>query len=373
MHVLLIKTSSLGDVIHALAAVTDAASVFPDIRFDWVVEEAFAEIPTWHPAVDRVIPVALRRWRRQGLSGWRAARRSGEWAAFRQAVQQRQYDLVLDAQGLLKSAWLTRLALGPVAGFDRQSAREPLAAWFYRHRYRVAKGAHAIARLRDLFAQALAYPPDCRTASSLQAAPVFGLNAASSAMTARRPEAARGEYLVFLHATTWETKHYPEDSWRRLIELAKRADLRVLLPWGNEQEKARADRLAARSVNAVVLPRTSLSEVAAVLAAAQGVIAVDTGLSHLAAAFDVPQVVIYGATDPGLTGALGRHQALLASDLACAPCLARRCRLPGSVQTGDQPGLEMEPPCFATNPPDAVWRRLRSLIESDRSAVDLFE
>jgi heptosyltransferase-1 len=127
MHVLLIKTSSMGDVIHALPALTDAMRAIPGIRFDWVVEEAFQEIPAWHPAVDRVIPVALRRWRKKPLK----ALISGEWRRFKRALRERQYDLVLDSQGLMKSAWLAQKARGPRAGFDKKSAREPLASWFY--------------------------------------------------------------------------------------------------------------------------------------------------------------------------------------------------------------------------------------------------
>lgn len=153
MRVLVIKTSSLGDVIHALPALTDAARAIPGIRFDWIVEEGFAEIPTWHPAVDKVIPVAIRRWRK---NIWQTLK-SGEWRRFKQRVQSTKYDLVIDAQGLLKSAWLTRYVRAPVAGFDKHSAREPIAARFYSRRLAVARGQHAVERLRQLFAVALGY------------------------------------------------------------------------------------------------------------------------------------------------------------------------------------------------------------------------
>ncbi len=153
MRVLIIKTSSLGDVIHTLPALTDAAHAVPGIRFDWVVEEGFAEIPSWHPAVDQVIPVAIRRWRK---NLWQTLK-SGEWKAFKQRVRERRYDLVIDAQGLVKSAWLTRLIKAPVAGLDRYSAREGLASRFYDRRLSVAVGQHAVERVRQLFALALAY------------------------------------------------------------------------------------------------------------------------------------------------------------------------------------------------------------------------
>src|SRR5574344_866725 len=142
MRVLLIKTSSLGDVIHTLPALTDAQRAIPGIQFDWVVEEGFAEIPSWHPAVAEVIPVAIRRWRKQLWQTYK----SGEWRALKQRIKQQSYDLTIDAQGLLKSAWLTRFNLAPVAGFDKQSARESVASYFYDAKYQVATDLHAVER-----------------------------------------------------------------------------------------------------------------------------------------------------------------------------------------------------------------------------------
>jgi len=153
MRVLVVKTSSLGDVIHTLPALTDAARAIPGVRFDWLVEENFAEVPTWHPAVERVIPVALRRWRRSVLRTWLA----GEWQAMTSQVRLADYDLAIDAQGLIKSAILTRYAGAPVHGLDRASIREPLASRFYDQRHAVAKGRHAVERVRELFAKSLGY------------------------------------------------------------------------------------------------------------------------------------------------------------------------------------------------------------------------
>ncbi len=195
MRVLLVKTSSLGDVIHTLPALTDAARAIPGIQFDWVVEEGFAEIPAWHPAVARVIPVAIRRWRK---NLWQTLR-NGEWRRFKQRLKEVDYDLVIDAQGLLKSAWLTRyVGKTPVAGLDRDSAREPLASRFYRRAYPVAWGQHAVERTRQLFAQALDYPLP-------ESVGDYGLDREQLA------DADPGApYLVFLHGTTWDTKHWPE-------------------------------------------------------------------------------------------------------------------------------------------------------------------
>lgn len=254
MRVLLVKTSSLGDVIHTLPALTDAARAIPGIQFDWVVEEGFAEIPAWHPAVARVIPVAIRRWRK---NLWQTLR-NGEWRRFKQRLKEVDYDLVIDAQGLLKSAWLTRyVGKTPVAGLDRDSAREPLASRFYRRAYPVAWGQHAVERTRQLFAQALDYPLP-------ESVGDYGLDREQLA------DADPGApYLVFLHGTTWDTKHWPEAYWRELAERMCERGWSVRLPWGSAAERERAGRLAAGLENAAVLPRLSLAGMAKVLAGAR--------------------------------------------------------------------------------------------------------
>jgi heptosyltransferase I len=338
VRVLVIKTSSLGDVIHTLPALSDAASILPETRFDWVVEEAFAEIPAWHPAVDRVIPVALRRWRKAPLRAWR----SGEWMSFRRLLRRQSYDAVIDAQGLLKSALITRLATGPSFGLDRYSVREPLASRFYNHPLPVPKGRHAIERVRELFARSLDY--------SVEGLPlIYGVD--EERLT---PSPFTPPYLVFLHGTTWPSKHYPDTHWARLIELAGDAGYRVLLPWGSEAERSRAERLAGTGVAAEVLPPLRLSELAGVLARAAGVVAVDTGLAHLASVLERPGVFLYGPTNVKLTGVVGRRRQTLQADLECVPCLKRRCPRP------DAPGGE--PVCLWRLDPEAVFGRLRELI-----------
>ncbi|MDZ3994970.1 Lipopolysaccharide heptosyltransferase 1 [Pseudomonas sp. Teo4] len=285
MRVLIIKTSSLGDVIHTLPALTDAAHAIPGIRFDWVVEEGFAEIPSWHPAVDQVIPVAIRRWRK---NLWQTIK-SGEWKAFKQRVRERKYDLVIDAQGLVKSAWLTRYVKAPVAGLDRYSAREGWASRFYDRRLSVAVGQHAVERVRQLFAMALAYDLP-------EGLGQYGLDLDRLQLPPAAP------YVVFLHGTTWATKHWPEAYWRELAERMGQRNLQVRLPWGNPAEKARAERIAQGLKNCQVLPKLNLAGVARVLAAAKACVAVDTGLGHLAAALDVPTISLFGPTNPASPG-----------------------------------------------------------------------
>ncbi|HEN8711966.1 MULTISPECIES: lipopolysaccharide heptosyltransferase I [Pseudomonas] len=346
MRVLIIKTSSLGDVIHTLPALTDAAHAIPGIRFDWVVEEGFAEIPSWHPAVDQVIPVAIRRWRK---NVWQTIK-SGEWKAFKQRVRERKYDLVIDAQGLVKSAWLTRYVKAPVAGLDRYSAREGWASRFYDRRLSVAVGQHAVERVRQLFAMALAYDLPEGIGN-------YGLDLDRLQLPPAAP------YVVFLHGTTWATKHWPEAYWRELAERLGRSKLQVCLPWGNPAEKDRAERIAQGLNNCQVLPKLNLAGVARVLAAAKACVAVDTGLGHLAAALDVPTISLFGPTNPGLTGAYGRVQVHQASDFPCAPCLQKKCTYRPSADDLRRFDLKREwPLCFTRLNPEHVASRLSALL-----------
>ncbi|BBT42465.1 lipopolysaccharide heptosyltransferase I [Pseudomonas putida] len=346
MRVLIIKTSSLGDVIHTLPAVTDAAHALPGIRFDWVVEEGFAEIPSWHPAVDQVIPVAIRRWRK---NLWQTIK-SGEWKAFKQRLRAQKYDLVIDAQGLVKSAWLTRYVKAPVAGLDRYSAREGWASRFYDRRLSVAVGQHAVERVRQLFALALAYDLP-------EGIGRYGLDLDRLQLPPAAP------YVVFLHGTTWATKYWPEAYWRELAERLGRRNLQVRLPWGNPAEKARAERIAQGLKNCEVLPKLNLAGVARVLAAAKACVAVDTGLGHLAAALDVPTISLFGPTNPGLTGAYGRVQVHQASDFPCAPCLQKKCTYKPSAEDLRRFDLKREwPLCFTRLNPEHVASRLSALL-----------
>ncbi|HCM9484976.1 lipopolysaccharide heptosyltransferase RfaC [Enterobacter kobei] len=294
MRVLIVKTSSMGDVLHTLPALTDAMQAIPGIRFDWVVEEGFAQIPTWHEAVDRVIPVAIRRWRK----AWFSTPIKAERTAFREAVQAQRYDAIIDAQGLVKSAALvTRLAHGVKHGMDWHSAREPLASLFYNRRHRIAKQQHAVERTRELFAKSLGYVK-----------PESQGDYAIAQHFLRNTDPCTKPYLVFLHATTRDDKHWPETHWRRLIELMQPTGIHIKLPWGAEHERQRAERLASGFSHVEVLPRLTLAQVAAELAGANAVVSVDTGLSHLTAALARPNITIFGPTDPGLIGGYGKNQ-----------------------------------------------------------------
>ena len=286
--ILFIKTSSLGDVIHHMPAVTEARRHRPDARFTWVVEEAFAPLARLHPAVDEVIPVASRRWRGElhKASTWSDIR------GFIRTIRSRVYDEVIDTQGLLRTAVIARLARGRRHGYDAASIREPLASRFYDVRHQVGRTQHAIARNRMLTARALDYAPD---------GPLdFGIDRASLAGPSAAP------YAVLLHATARREKEWPEPQWIALGHALAERGVELLLPWGTPPERARSERIATKIPGARVPDRRPLDDVARRIAGARFVIGVDTGLLHLAAAASVPLVGIFVGSEPGLTGPMGR-------------------------------------------------------------------
>lgn len=305
MRVLLVKTSSLGDVVHNLPVASDIHRVFPDARIDWVVEENFAEIPRLHPAVADVIPVAVRRWRKSPWSPatWR------EITAYRRAVTADFHDAVVDTQGLLKSALLARWAKARLCGHAADSAREPLAARFYQRRYSVDKRLHAVTRNRLLAAMALGY--------SLDALPLdYGIAAPPLAA----PWLPAGRYAVLLTATSRSDKEWPEAAWRALGAALIDAGLSCVLPGGTPAERTRAARLAAMlGREAVAAPAMNLAELSRLLAGTALVVGVDTGLVHLAAALGRPTIALYCASAPALTGVLAGADAVNLGDKGRPP------------------------------------------------------
>jgi heptosyltransferase-1 len=285
--ILFIKTSSLGDVIHHMPAITEARRHLPDAHFAWVVEEAFAPLVRLHPAVDETVPVASRRWRGALLRGatWREGR------AFARALRARAYDEIIDTQGLLRSAIISRLARGRRQGYDAASIREPLASRFYDVRHQVSRDLHAIARNRMLTGRVLGYVPEGNVD--------FGLDRTKIAGTADT------RYAIMLHATAQAEKQWPEERWIMLGRGLAARGLQMIVPWGTEIERERSVRIAADIPGARVPDRRPLDEVATLIAGAQFVVGVDTGLLHLAAALRVPLVGIFVGSEPGLTGPMG--------------------------------------------------------------------
>jgi heptosyltransferase-1 len=281
---LIIRPSSLGDIVHAMPIVHDLSRHRPGIVIDWVCEEPFVGLVGLNRGVRRVIPVALRRWRHHLLSRatWR------EFAVFRRQLASYRYTAVIDLQEQVKGALLASLARGPVHGPDRASIREPAATIAYRRRHRVNSEQHLIDRCRQLAGFTFGYEPE--------GPPHFDL------VPPLLHDAPTSRYVVFLHATSRADKLWPEANWKQLIGHFTAAGFTVVLPWGSADETARSSALAAGMANALVPQHRSLPKLAALLAHAELVCGVDTGLTHLAAALDVPTISLFVATDPRLAG-----------------------------------------------------------------------
>lgn len=302
-RILLVKTSSLGDVVHNLPVVSDLRRHFPDTQIDWLVEESCAAIPALHPGVNRVIPLAIRRWRKHltQSSTWR------QIGAVRSRLREQDYDVVLDTQGLLKSAVAARWARGDRHGYDAASIREPLAALTYTHTHTVSKTLHAVERNRALAAAAFAYTVDSPCDYGIRAAALV-----APWLPASRP------YVVLLTATSRDDKLWPEPHWIALGRSLAAQGLRCILPGGSAMERERAARIAA-AIDGVAAPPLDISTLAELIAGARCVVGVDTGLTHLGAALGKPTLAIFCATDPGLTGVYAAQPVLNLGGIGAIP------------------------------------------------------
>ncbi len=339
MRVLLVKLTSMGDLIHALPAITDACRAIPHISFDWAIDKNFSEVALWHPGVKKIIPTRHRYWRK---NLWPSIK-NGEIPQFIKSLRQEKYDLVIDGQTSMKSAIVMLLSRGTRHGLDRHSASEGwVASIAYQKSYSIDKDMHAIKRLRLLFSQALNYP-------YIDNQPDYGIgDYPFPALKFELP----AKYLVFVHNASWSSKLWPEKHWRKLIELAAKEDYQVLLPWGNQAEKQRAESICAGLSNAQVLPFCSLSEHARILKGSAGAICSDTGLCHLAAALNVPAITLYGSTDPKLIGTTGLNQIHLMSSFSCTKCYQYECNYGHQKQT--------DAVCFVEIKPETVWAMFTS-------------
>ncbi|TFI28881.1 lipopolysaccharide heptosyltransferase I, partial [Herbaspirillum sp. 3C11] len=253
MNILIVRVSSLGDVVHNMPMVADIRRHYPDANIDWVVEEAYTSLVRLNPHVRNIIPIALRRWRKSlGSAATRA-----EIAGFYRQLRNEAYDLVFDTQGLLKTSVVMRMArLAPggkrvgLANATEGSGYEPLSRIFHTQSVPVGLHTHAVLRARTVAAVALGYAPD---------------GAADFALGAPTPDNSpdwlpQQPYAVFFHGTARAAKQWAPEHWVAVAQALQARNLPVLLPWGNPKEKQAAERLAALMPQATVLPALPLME-----------------------------------------------------------------------------------------------------------------
>lgn len=297
-QILIIKISSMGDIIHTLPAVTDAFFAVPNISFDWVIEKSFAEIPRWHPAIDRVISINLRFWKKNwyNFTSWE------EYLQYIKLLKERDYDLVIDAQGLMKTSFfVTSIVYGKKYGMDYRSAREPISSYFLNKKYYISKKQHAVKRLRKLFAYSLQYSVP-NSVGKYKIDHLFP----------RKIDDVI-PYLIFFHATTQSRKYWIETNWSIIIQYAVDAGYCVKLPCWSRNEMSCSYRLSKGHARVFVLSQLTLQQVAMQISGATAVISIDTGLSHLTAALGCPNLTLYGPTDPYFIGTYGSNQHFLCS------------------------------------------------------------
>jgi heptosyltransferase-1 len=315
MKILVVRLSSLGDILHLFPAISDLSHHIPDAEIHWLVEPAFAEMVSWHASVSKVITVPLRSHKK---SWWKLPKLL---RGLKRQLKAENYDLVLDAQGLLKSALLARLAGVKIYGFHAESAREPIAATFYKKTARIVPGIHVIEKNRQLIARLFGTDTQRSADYGLD---VFRQQQMAQPLPAGLESLSALECIVLLHGTTWNSKYWPESSWLELIGLLTAQGWYCLLPWGNEEERQRAMRLQLAG-NALVLPKLPLTELMRVLLHAKGFVSVETGLGHLATVLDVPGIMLHGPTDPDYSGIPDKSCLHITSGLDCSPCFKRDC------------------------------------------------
>lgn len=293
VKILVVKISSMGDIIHAFPALRDAKAQIPDLECHWVVEESFKDIAKLNKDIDKIIDVAIRRWKHNIIGSYK----DNEYKKFVHDLRHEHYDYIIDPQGLLKSAIISILAKGPTYGYDLKSIREPAASFLYKHKFKVSKSLHTITKIRHLFAKVLSY-------SIKDSQPSYNLDMGDCDLGFPVPK----DYVVFLHGTSRENKCWQQEKWIQLAKIFAKSDIAVLLPHGNEQEYKRARVISDDCNNAICLPSCSLWQLASLIRNAKGIVGLDTGLTHLASAYDIPMVSLYGPTDSVLIGALGNNQ-----------------------------------------------------------------
>ncbi|HJN38375.1 MAG TPA: lipopolysaccharide heptosyltransferase I [Gammaproteobacteria bacterium] len=321
MNILIVKLSSFGDLIHTFPAITDLKTHVPEARIDWLVDASYAAIPSWHPGVDNVLELPMRK--QGGKRNWRAMFKA------HQKLREKQYDVVIDVQGLMKSSFCLWGLKGVKHGFATSMLRESLARLSYHHQHEV-DAEHIIEKNRQLLAAALDY--------SLEKTYRFGIES----------QAVKRKQLVFFMGSSWHNKRWPLSHWYQLVRKAIDQGYHVVMPWGSQQEKNELLSFNSFPSSQLTLSSYSLDELKEVLALSEVVIASDTGILHLAQALDTKVIGLFGPTDPKHSGS--KHW--VQSKEPCVPCRQRKCKFRDNYWST----------CMNAIHPEDVWSSLIKII-----------
>jgi heptosyltransferase-1 len=315
--ILIVRVSSLGDVVHNMPAIADIRRLHPNAQIDWLVEEGFADLVGLVAGVRRAIPFSLRRWRK-GLLSFANLREIGR---FRRALAAEKYDLVIDCQGLIKTAWVASWARGTLVGLGNRTdgaGYEWPVRFFYAKRVPIEPRTHVVERTRQLVAAALGDPPPVPTDLI-----DFGLDTRRAALALSRMDLNLPvPYVVFVHATSRADKQWPQTAWIELGQTLIRRGVSIVLPWGSEAERETSEKLAKEfGAAAIVPPKLSLPAVVGLLDGAVATVGVDTGLVHIAAALKRPTVELYNFSTAWRTGAYWSSRVVNLGDASQHPTL----------------------------------------------------
>jgi heptosyltransferase I len=305
VRVLVVRVTSMGDVVLTLPAITDMAANIPGLKIDWLVEKPFAPIAAMHPGVDTVIPVQWRKWRKSfHLANTRAA-----WKNFRAQVRLEPYDMVLDFQGqIAKSIILGKQARGPMVGFGWNGLREPLSSLFYTKKANISRSLHLVPRSRNLAAQLCGY-------ALPTSAPDYGIQAPKADWLP-----GHAPFAVLIPGASRPEKLWPNHHWVEIGRRLKQLGFELAILWGSPGEQQMAQALAQECA-AKVPPFLTVAQAAGLLQSAHLVIGLDTGFTHLAVALNRPTVGIYCDFDPRLAGLMGRNYTASIGGVATIPSL----------------------------------------------------
>lgn len=340
--VLLIKLTSMGDLIQLLPALTDAAAAIPGVRFDWLVDESFQDIPRLHPSIRQVIPLPYRRWKKN----IKQALLSGEAYAFLKKLRSQSYDIVIDAQSNFKSALASLMTKGKRYGLDGASVAEYGAQFAYHKKMHINRQQNHAERLRQMLAHFLNYPLPQTSAD-------YGVHKdLLPKLDFHLPE----KFVFVTQIASVNNKLWPEPFWQELITDLVQSGYEVVMPWWSPAEKERALRLQNQDSRIHLLPSLTLLQKATALSHATAAISLDTGLAHMAAALNIPNVCLYGPGNFKTCGTVGYKQIhIAAQNPACSPCESMSC-----AYTGATP---YQPACMASIQPQQVIAAFHELMD----------